>query len=59
MIAQSFFDSDVQSSHARCVTPKRVHRRVIAPAANTAPFEEMSKRWGSIGNTVRFDWPEI
>ena len=26
--------------------------RVIAPAGNTAPFEETSQRWRAIGNTV-------
>ena len=28
------------------------HLRVIAPASNTAPFEEMSQRWRAVGNTV-------
>ena len=27
------------------------HLRVIAPAGNTAPFEEMLKRWRDVGNT--------
>ena len=26
------------------------HLRVVAPAGNTAPFEEMSYRWRSVGN---------
>ena len=44
--------------YARCNTPKRVtslrglYIRVIAPACNAAPFEEMSQRWRAIGNTV-------
>ena len=38
-----------------CRSVKRVsgaHFRVIAPAGNTAPFEEMSQRWRAVGNTV-------
>ena len=43
--------------YTRCNTPKRVtsggaHFHVIAPANNTAPFEEMSQRWRAVGNTV-------
>ena len=28
------------------------HLCVIAPASNTAPFEEMSQQWRVVGNTV-------
>ena len=40
-----------------CITPKRVtslraHLRLIAPAGNTASFEEMLQRCQAIGNTV-------
>ena len=30
----------------------RAHLRVIAPAGNTAPFEEMLQGWRTVGNTV-------
>ena len=34
------------------VTSLRGHLRVIAPAGNTAPFEEMLQRWRDVGNTL-------
>ena len=36
----------------KCVTSLRGHLRIIAPAGNTAPFEEMLQRWRAVGNTV-------
>ena len=30
----------------------RAHLRVLAPVGHTAPFEETSQRWRTVGNTV-------
>ena len=48
--------NQIKIFHYTCfVTTKRVggaHLCVIAPAGNTAPFEEMWQQWQAIGNTV-------
>ena len=35
------------------------HFCVIGLSGNLGPFEEMSQRWRAVGNSVRFDRPEI
>ena len=36
----------------RSVRVDSTHLRVIAPASNTVPLEEMSQQWQAVGNTV-------